>query len=85
MLRRKRGIPSSPPGSEPRLARAKQHLRIGANPCVILGTIAVISCSLWALFGAGLRHFLHNPKLQKGINSVLALLLVYTAISLMFL
>ncbi|HPQ38161.1 MAG TPA: LysE family transporter [Synergistaceae bacterium] len=52
---------------------------------VILGAIAVISCSLWALFGAGLRHFLHNPKLQKGINSVLALLLVYTAISLMFL
>ncbi len=51
---------------------------------LILGSVAILSCSLWALFGAGLRRFLHNPRLQKGVNTVLALLLVYTAVSIMF-
>ncbi len=52
---------------------------------ILLGGVAILSCSLWALFGAGLHHFLDNPRLQRGVNTVLALLLVYTAGSLMFL
>ena len=52
---------------------------------ILLGGVAILSCSLWALFGAGLHHFLNNPRLQRGVNTLLALLLVYTAASLMFL
>ena len=49
-----------------------------------LGLLTFSSVALWTLFGAGLRKILANPALQRGVNAVLALLLVYTAVSLVF-
>ena len=44
-------------------------------------TAAIINlptCSLWALFGSGLRKFVNNEKLKKIIEYLLAVLLVLT-------
>ena len=46
-------------------------------------TAAVINlptCSLWALFGSGLRKFVNNEKIKKIIEYLLALLLVLTGL-----
>ena len=46
-------------------------------------TAAVINlptCSLWALFGSGLRKFINNEKAKKLIEYLLALLLVLTGL-----
>lgn len=46
---------------------------------VLLGFSANL---LWNSFGATISRFLHQVKVRKTVNSVLALLLVYTAIKL---
>jgi threonine/homoserine/homoserine lactone efflux protein len=38
------------------------------------------TCSLWALFGSGLRKFVNNEKIKKIIEYLLALLLVLTGL-----
>jgi len=46
-------------------------------------TAAVINlptCSLWALFGSGLRKFVNNEKIKKLIEYLLAALLILTGI-----
>ena len=46
-------------------------------------TAAVINlptCSLWALFGSGLRKFVNNEKIKKLIEYLLAILLVLTGL-----
>jgi len=46
-------------------------------------TAAVINlptCSLWALFGSGLRKFINNEKIKKIIEYLLAILLVLTGL-----
>jgi threonine/homoserine/homoserine lactone efflux protein len=46
-------------------------------------TAAVINlptCSLWALFGSGLRKFINNEKIKKLIEYLLAVLLVLTGL-----
>ena len=46
-------------------------------------TAAVINlptCSLWALFGSGLRKFVNNEKIKKLIEYLLAVLLVFTGL-----
>ena len=46
-------------------------------------TAAVINlptCSLWALFGSGLRKFVNNEKIKKLIEYLLALLLLLTGL-----
>ena len=46
-------------------------------------TAAVINlptCSLWALFGSGLRKFVNNVKTKKLIEYLLAVLLVLTGL-----
>ena len=46
-------------------------------------TAAVINlptCSLWALFGSGLRKFINNEKIKKIIEYLLAVLLVLTGL-----
>ena len=50
-------------------------------------TAAVINlptCSLWALFGSGLRKFVNNEKTKKIIEYLLALLLVLTGLFILF-
>ena len=46
-------------------------------------TAAIINlptCSLWALFGSGLRKFINNQKTKKIIEYLLAVLLVLTGL-----
>ena len=46
-------------------------------------TAAIINlptCSLWALFGSGLRKFVNNKKIKKLIEYLLAVLLVLTGL-----
>ena len=46
-------------------------------------TAAIINlptCSLWALFGSGLRKFINNEKIKKLVEYFLALLLVLTGL-----
>ena len=46
-------------------------------------TAAVINlptCSLWALFGSGLRKFVNNEKIKKLIEYLLAVLLILTGL-----
>ena len=50
---------------------------------VVLAAISFCATSVWALFGTGIKTYLHNPRLQMILNIVLSLLLVYAAISLL--
>ena len=49
---------------------------------LFLSSMSFCSTSTWALFGASIRTYLHQPKIRQGVNFILALLLVYTAIEL---
>ncbi len=49
---------------------------------IILAAISFCATSVWALFGTAIRTHLRNPRLNRIINIVLALSLVYVAISL---
>ncbi len=49
---------------------------------VVLAAISFCATSVWALFGTSIKTYLHNPRSRAIINVVLALLLVYAAISL---
>ena len=49
---------------------------------VALAGTAFCAVSLWALSGAFIRQTLHRPRVRQGVNLVLALLLVYTAIEI---
>ena len=49
----------------------------------VVFTAAIINlptCSLWALFGSGLRKFVNNAKIKKTIEYLLAILLVLTGL-----
>ena len=48
----------------------------------ILAMVAFCATSTWALFGTAIKAYLRNPRLNRLINIVLSLSLVYTAISL---
>jgi len=49
---------------------------------LFLATLSFSSVSMWALFGAAIRTYLHDPRIRRSVNLVLSLLLVYTAIEL---
>lgn len=53
-----------------------------ALSALFLACVGFTSISTWTLGGAAIKHWLQNPTFQKGINAVLSLLLVYTAIDL---
>jgi len=49
----------------------------------VVFTAAIINlptCSLWALFGSGLRKFVNNAKIKKTIEYLLAILLFLTGL-----
>ena len=46
---------------------------------LFLTTLAFMATSLWALSGAAIRRYLKDTRMQRIINTLLALLLVYTA------
>jgi cysteine/O-acetylserine efflux protein len=49
---------------------------------MLLAAVSFCATSLWALFGTAIKTHLRNPHLNQIINISLALLLVYSAISL---
>ena len=48
----------------------------------VLALLGFSSNLLWSSFGTTISHFLHQEKVRKIINTMLALLLVYTALKL---
>lgn len=50
---------------------------------VMLGVVAFSATSAWALFGMGIKTFLHNPRAKMIVNVMLSLSLVYVAITLL--
>ncbi len=50
--------------------------------CLLLAAISFCATSLWALFGTAIKTYLQDPRLNVIVNILLALSLVYTAISL---
>ena len=64
---------------------SKEHIFTGV--LFVTVTAAVINlptCSLWALFGSGLRKFVNNEKTKKIIEYLLAVLLVLTGLFILF-
>jgi len=60
---------------------SEENIFIGV--AFVVSTAAIINfptCSLWALFGSGLRKFINNEKTKKIIEYLLALLLVLTGL-----
>jgi len=49
---------------------------------IVLALVSFCATSTWALFGTGIKTYLHNPRLRMAVNVMLSLLLAYAAISL---
>ena len=49
---------------------------------VLLAAVAFCATSTWALFGTAIKTYLHHPRVKIAVNSVLSLLLIYTALEL---
>lgn len=62
--------------------------KISTNPfylfvsALILGCVGFCAVSTWTLFGATIRTISNRPRINQAINTVLSLLLVYTAVEL---
>lgn len=50
---------------------------------VFFAVLTFSAISLWALFGAAIRQYLKNQQVQRVVNTVLSLLLVYTALDIL--
>jgi len=46
------------------------------------GSVTFIAVSTWTLFGSGIKTYLHQDRVRLGVNIVLCLLLVYTAVDI---
>ena len=64
------------------LASITGNVALLALVAVMQMLLCFSAASAWALFGTGIRTYLHDPRLKLAVNVVLALLLVYTAIEL---
>lgn len=49
---------------------------------LLLAAVSACSTTLWALFGAGIKAHLRDPRVARWVNAALALFLVYAAIDL---
>mgnify|MGYP001441727302 CR=1 FL=1 len=60
---------------------SEENIFIGvAFVTITAAVINLPTCSLWALFGSGLRKFVNNEKIKKIIEYLLAVLLVLTGL-----
>ena len=64
------------------LASMNRNLSSLTALATLLAVVSFCATSVWALFGTGIKTYLHNPRLQSAINIALSILLVYSAISL---
>ena len=59
----------------------EENIFIGIAIVTIIGALINLpTCSLWALFGSGLRKFVSNEKIKKITEYLLAVLLVLTGV-----
>ena len=59
----------------------EENIFIGIAFVTIIGALINLpTCSLWALFGSGLRKFVSNEKIKKITEYLLAVLLVLTGV-----
>ena len=64
---------------------SEENIFIGvAFVTITAAVINLPTCSLWALFGSGLRKFINNEKTKKIIEYLLAVLLVLTGLFILF-
>jgi cysteine/O-acetylserine efflux protein len=65
------------------LASVNQNIPTLIFLALALAAVSFCATSVWALFGTGIKTYLHNPRLQLFLNIILSLLLAYAAISLL--
>jgi cysteine/O-acetylserine efflux protein len=49
---------------------------------ILLSTTSFIATSVWTVFGAAIKAYLHQPRVKTVVNWLLALFLVYSAVDL---
>jgi cysteine/O-acetylserine efflux protein len=49
---------------------------------ILLASVSFCATSVWAIFGTAIKTYLHHPTLKITVNIILAVLLVYTALTL---
>ena len=64
------------------LAPLTNNLVLVAFAALLLAATSFIATSVWAIFGTAIKNYLHNPRLKSIVNILLALSLVYIAITL---
>ncbi len=65
------------------LAPIVNNLALVAVAAFVLAMVSFAATSVWALFGTSIKTYLRNPRLIQIVNVVLALSLVYTAVTLL--
>jgi cysteine/O-acetylserine efflux protein len=53
-----------------------------ALAAALLSATSFVATSVWALFGAAIKSYLHQPRVKAAVNGLLALFLVYSAVNL---
>ena len=64
------------------LASITGNLALLAATAALLAAISFGATTTWALFGAAIKAYLHQPRVPAVVNGILALLLVYAAMNL---
>ena len=49
---------------------------------ILLTATSFSSISVWTLFGTAIKTYLHNPQVKLGVNILLSLFLIYSALNL---
>src|SRR5215510_12137202 len=65
------------------LAAITNNIALVALAAAVLSVTSLIATSVWALFGATIKSYLHQPRVQMIVNGLLALFLVYSAVNLL--
>jgi cysteine/O-acetylserine efflux protein len=64
------------------LAPITQNVALLVVAAALLSMTSFGATSVWALFGAAVKSYLHQPRVKAIVNGLLALLLVYSAVNL---
>jgi cysteine/O-acetylserine efflux protein len=64
------------------LAPITQNVALLVLAAALLSMTSFGATSVWALFGAAVKSYLHQPRVKAIVNGILALLLVYSAVNL---
>jgi cysteine/O-acetylserine efflux protein len=64
------------------LAAITDNIAMVALAAALLSATSFVATSVWTVFGATIKSYLHQPRVQAVVNGLLALFLVYSAINL---